>query len=346
MRKIVSVRNSLILLIPLAVIVSAAKYSSVFNTRLVTSGSTQRKVVELKSVLSVPNTGFVDIAMLRNGRIVAASIDDRESKYLYLSDNGGVSWRKVTLPIGGAQGISFVDEMHGWIVTYGAVLKSEDGGETWSQIGKPTKYPLSVVKFINLQVGYAAGGAERGCQIFRTSDGGKTWTKIYENFEGGTVFDLEALDQETVIGAINDAFLLRSEDSGTTWQKIEIGIRGASALAVGPGSIVWLVGRRASFCYSIDKGRTWEPVVLPNSSMNTDWISIAFSSAQRGVAVGKKGVIVVSDDGGKSWLETRADVADDLRRIQVNEESALITGSHAVYRLDLSHRLSEAKGSH
>lgn len=340
-----SVQRFMALSFVLFAILAVLNYRKLTSARLFTSANTQRDDAQLKRLISVPNTGFIDLAILRNGRILATSMDRGDSKYLYLSDDGGKRWRTVTLPVSGAEGLSFVDETHGWLVGHGVVLKTEDAGETWSQISKPTNYPLSEVKFINLRDGYAAGGAERGCQVFRTSDGGETWTKIYENLEDGTVFDIEVLDQKTVIAAINDSFLLRSEDSGTTWEKIGPGIRGASAVSLGPGDILWLVGRKGSFSYSVDKGRTWQSAMLPTGLMNTDWSAIAFSGAKKGIAVGRRSIIAITDDGGKTWLETKTDVTDDLGPVQINEDRALIIGWHAIYQLDLSYRISTTKGS-
>ena len=330
----IALQRSLIPALLILVIVAVVGYLASSRSRLFDSTKNQTDNLQLEQLLSPPNTGFIDLTILKNGRIIATSVDDRESKFLYLSDNGGRSWRTVTLPVGRVEGISFVDETHGWLVGYGVVLETEDGGDTWSQISKPTNYPLSHVKFINSEVGFAGGGAERGCQILSTLDGGKTWRRIYENLEDGTLFDLVALDRKTIIAAVNDSFLLRSADGGTTWQKIQLDTKGACSLSVVPGEGIWVVGSKGSFHYSTDGGQTWKrPVNLANSFFNVDWESISFIDGNRGMAIGKKNIILVTRDGGVSWKELEISVSDAMRKIRFDGTKAFIVGSHAIYKL-------------
>lgn len=156
------------------------------------------------------------------------------------------------------------------------------------------------------------------------------------------VFGLEVLDEQTVIAAVNDSFLLRSKDAGTTWQKIGLGAQGASALAIATENVVWVVGRKGCFYNSLDGGQNWQrSLILPTSVTNTDWNSIAFVDARRGAAVGQKGVIVITDDGGKSWVQYKTDVSDDLRSVELSRSAALITSSRAIYRLDLPTQASK-----
>jgi photosystem II stability/assembly factor-like uncharacterized protein len=57
--------------------------------------------------------------------------------------DGGRTWREaisylVANPNDGTVGpIYFVDELHGWVVTYTAIFRTVDGGETWEFVGAP-----------------------------------------------------------------------------------------------------------------------------------------------------------------------------------------------------------------
>jgi photosystem II stability/assembly factor-like uncharacterized protein len=230
------------------------------------------------------------------------------------------------------KGITFQDDRHGWIVGSGLVIRTEDGGQTWERLSRPTYYDLSEVDFVNPQFGYAAGGAERGCQIFHTANSGRNWRKVYENFEDGTVFDLVALNERTAIAAINGTFLLRTQDSGKTWQSVGLETPGASSVTSAAGA-VWVVGRKGSFYYSADLGRTWQrPANLLQSVSNQDWNSIDFDNTKRGIAVGNKGAVAVTYDGGITWNEIKTDIIDDLRKIRLNGETGLIIGVQNIYR--------------
>jgi photosystem II stability/assembly factor-like uncharacterized protein len=298
----------------------------------------ENKQVELKRVFSDQDTGFFDGAILPNGRVFVVGLHVSDSKILYLSEDEGKNWSRRTLPTTGyvMLGVSFVQN-HGWIVGDGGlVMHTEDSGNKWQMLGQPTSYKLSEVQFVNQQVGYAGGGAEIGCQIFRTQNGGKSWDKVYENLEGGNIFDIAVLNDQTVIAPINDSFLLRTTDGGKTWDEIQLSIEGASGITFTPDGTGWVVGKRGSFYYSADAGRTWQrPAILPNLVGASDWNSIGFADAKRGVAVGKKGAIVVTHDGGKNWREVETDIEDDLVKVRLNGRIALIVGSRAVYRLEL-----------
>ena len=78
--------------------------------------------------------------------------------------------------------IHFVNETHGWIVTYntptsttqenaGYIYQTTDGGATWTE-QFTTKAALFSVHFIDNQTGWVVGDRR---SVFATSDGGQTW---------------------------------------------------------------------------------------------------------------------------------------------------------------------------
>src|SRR5207244_2758299 len=104
-------------------------------------------------------------------------------------------------------------------ITYGAgVYKSTDGGAHWQSlgladtrhIGKIVVDPRNPDVVLVAALGHAYGpNAERG--VFRSADGGRTWTKVlYKNPDTGAI-DL-AVDPGDARG------LYRSDDRGATWQ--------------------------------------------------------------------------------------------------------------------------------
>lgn len=321
------------LVLGLIVAYGGAKYWRTTFKPSTSLAETQKEQTRLKPILSVVDTVFFDVAALKNGKIFATCFNHGESKELYVSNDGGKSWNIVMLPKGVMHRMTFLDDTNGWVVGSGYVLHTKDDGQTWEQISKPTNYDLSEITFVNSKVGYVGGGAERGCQIFRTSDGGKTWSKVYENFEEGIIFDLVALDEKTAIAAINDSFLLRTEDSGKTWQTIKLKTQGASGLTVTSEGNVWVVGRNGSFYYSTDSGRTLQrPSNLSQNIMAQNWDSIAFVDAKRGVAVGNNGAMMVTQDGGMTWKEIETGVTDNLGNVRLNGESAIVIGSQKLYK--------------
>ncbi len=112
--------------------------------------------------------------------------------------------------------VSFIDCRQGWIAgDHGAILHTEDGGETWLAQVSGTRERLNAVQFVSPQLGWAAG--DRGV-ILKTTDGGKEWmTQSSETRED--LRDLNFVDTDH--GWIGGSYgtLLNTSDGGMTWAK-------------------------------------------------------------------------------------------------------------------------------
>src|SRR5256886_13136132 len=129
--------------------------------------------------------------------------------------------------------------------TYGTgVYKSIDAGRTWKNVGLKDSRPIGAL-IVHPQnpdivlvaaLGHAFGpNQERG--IFRTSDGGKTWTKVLSKDEntGGIDVVFDPHNPNIVLASLWQARrqpwffssggpgsgLFRSEDNGVTWKHLE-----------------------------------------------------------------------------------------------------------------------------
>lgn len=111
------------------------------------------------------------------------------------------------------------------LVAYSNVLKiSENGVNNLREInGMATA--VAEVDFINSSVGYTAGGYSSS---MKTTNGGKTWTRIYDPAPYYAV-SVKTLSENAVIlhltsftasGSYSNSFLVRSIDGGATWRQI------------------------------------------------------------------------------------------------------------------------------
>jgi photosystem II stability/assembly factor-like uncharacterized protein len=129
--------------------------------------------------------------------------------------------------------------------TYGTgVFKSIDGGKTWQNVGLKDTHQIGALivdpRNENVALVAALGHAfgpnqERG--IFRTADGGKTWTKVLSKDEntGGIDVVFDPHNPNIVFASLWQARrqpwffssggpgsgLYRSEDNGVTWKRLE-----------------------------------------------------------------------------------------------------------------------------
>jgi len=93
---------------------------------------------------------------------------------------------------------------------------TQDGGTTWTA----TTYPGGSLVFLNDQVGWAQNG-----DIFQTTDGGASWTKIsLVSWQAEFDFVSEMLGW-AVARAGDETALVKSEDGGVYWQELKPVIR-------------------------------------------------------------------------------------------------------------------------
>jgi photosystem II stability/assembly factor-like uncharacterized protein len=175
----------------------------------------------------------------------------------------------------------------------------------------------------------AAGPGDRS-RIYRTSNGGRTWSIQFVSTDQRAFFDCIAFWDPRRGIAISDAvekdfILLRTEDGGTTWHRVTglpqavegEGLFAASGtcLLTGPGGLAWFgtgAAKTARVGRSSDYGKTWtiapaKPIVQNTTSSGIT--SIAFFNAQRGLAVGgdlnltteHTANVAISQDGGEQW---------------------------------------------
>src|SRR5215813_4098595 len=94
----------------------------------------------------------------------------------------------------------------------GTILRTDDGGITWTLQSSGTNNSLWAVSFVDANTGTAVGA--RGT-ILRTDDGGITWTP---QFSGTTenLTSVSFVDANTGI-AVGVRVILRTDDGGATW---------------------------------------------------------------------------------------------------------------------------------
>jgi photosystem II stability/assembly factor-like uncharacterized protein len=175
---------------------------------------------------------------------------------LYRSTDGARTWHE--LPAFDATIADLdVDPSHPdtvYLAAHQGLLRSTDGGSTWSRIG-PLQSP-SRLAVASPQVLYA----EDGGRIMRSGDAGSTWSPQSTWTESFDVFTVDTHDPNTVYVSTSDS-LYRSTDAAAHWTRIRSGDFGLHvyALAIDPRDSRRLyVGTGWAGVYrSTDAGATW-----------------------------------------------------------------------------------------
>ena len=229
---------------------------------------------------------------------------------LQRSNDLGRTWLRLKVDTGGwlLRHVDFVDDQTGWAAGDTILMRTEDGGETWTRRDLPGWLHHAEIDFVDRSVGYIAAcdGSRRdhaciGNKILKTVDGGRTWRTVYKDDSSYTVFQLKAIDRDTVFVLNGGDSVRRTIDGGATWQSTYRNRNAAQKMAVSPDSVIWLAGE-GSLLRSFDKGLTWQhPPELPPDFLSEKWHAIGFSSTGLGVVGGDGRCVGVTPDSGRSW---------------------------------------------
>jgi photosystem II stability/assembly factor-like uncharacterized protein len=259
------------------------------------------------------------IGPFRGGRVLAVTGISGNPNVFYFGGvaggvwktaNGGASWEPLfdKQPISSIGAIAVAESDPNIIyagtgeacirgnISYGdGVYKSVDGGKTWKNVGlKDTRHIGAIVvdpRDPNLvfvaALGHAYGtNTERG--VFRSADGGKTWTKVlYKDEKTGAI--------DIVFDPNNSHILFAALwEAHRTPYSLESG---------GPGSGLYK---------SSDDGLTWKRLEgngLPEGILGRIGVSVSGGDSERVYALieAKEGGLYVSNDGGEKWTRVNQD---------------------------------------
>jgi photosystem II stability/assembly factor-like uncharacterized protein len=225
---------------------------------------------------------------------------------LLRTTNGGKSWSVTDYPEDNLfmNCIFFLDSLNGWMGgSPHALVKSTDGGVTWSQADVDTStlafFPVLNIRFYNEQYGYASGGIfDIAGVTWHTSNGGEKWYAIDPSeAPADEVHGLHLFDSITVIGSGGDpdfgygVGMLFTENGGINWNYEELGIQGiAYDIDFRNTTEAWSpLGNRKKLMYSTDGGVNWEEKDTPESTAIYD---IQFTDSLHGFASGREGAVL------------------------------------------------------
>lgn len=260
--------------------------------------------VRLNSILFInDSTGFI-----AGGERFASSI------ILYTND-GGNTWAVDSFPDAGKElfGISQAPNGNLYSCGYdGKLLYSENGGQQWT-FKQLTYDPFKKVVFPSVGKGLVIGGISflAGYMVHINGQGDITqWDSL-----GYELNDIVMLNSHT--GFISGyGAMQRTDDGGNTWHYLDIKGDNFTSIAVYHDDI-WVCGYNGSILHSSDMGTTWERQRNGNDVSQASYhlSAILFKDAMNGWAVGEKGLVIYTDDGGKHWASYDSFTSEDLRCI-------------------------------
>jgi photosystem II stability/assembly factor-like uncharacterized protein/pimeloyl-ACP methyl ester carboxylesterase len=217
---------------------------------------------------------------------------------LYATTDGGKTWKPVDYKGPYVKGLCAIDIVREQFINHGKtdykvhiyavgrvgtpanMMVSHDGGLTWTSnsMDKDCKM-LFDIKMFDKNTGFACAATDEDIEqsnalVLKTSDGGKTWKKVYQSnrpFETTwkVSFPSEKVGYVTIQSYnpdpnVKQQRVAKTTDGGETWQEINL-VEDAGARQFGIGFIDELngfVGTMNSGYETKDGGSTWTPINL------------------------------------------------------------------------------------
>ena len=258
---------------------------------------------------------------------------------VFKTSNAGQSWVPLSnFADDGFLGIQFIDAKNGWILHYYGVLKTTDGGLHWQfdSIHTSKGSTLTQMAFRDKNHGIICGSAPE-C-VLHTSDGGQTWTEMpgmhsykseYHEEDHEEAIKLLYVNDNNIIAINSLNHMMRSTDKGQSWSEVpfhykEIGVVDMQFTNLKEGIFYSFYNRE--FFATKDGGHHWTPLKEPQHHHLND----IFISEKTGYAVGDRGTILKSTNGGKAWQPLPSSISSNLQRVYfLNPENGWVLGDNS-----------------
>ena len=306
--------------------------------------------LRLKSKYSHGDSEFWSVAVTPNGKIWSVQGWNEQNDKLHFSTDFGRTWQSVGLPVDsrGVNGdIYFLDETRGWFVNDRLLLRTTNGGQSWTRIELPDNSEvtkLQSIRFFNSKTGIIGGSSSRmgegfepvsGVEVLCTNNGGYTWKVCYSDDKHQSVFGLLVVAEASVVLLLDGKFLIASDDM-KAWKSIAI--KGSPNAAAIYGDEIWLVGKGGLFTSRKANREHW----VKNSSLSKEsarfanWNDIAFNDRGVGIAVADEGVVAYSLDRGVSWHVLENGISEDLFEVELSNSIAVVSGEKNLYTFEIN----------
>jgi photosystem II stability/assembly factor-like uncharacterized protein len=241
------------------------------------------------------------------------------------STDAGATWASQNSgTLADLDGPTFPDALHGWVCGSSAptgassLLATSDGGATWGDV-TPSGLGSSLANasLVDAQHGWLG---TVGGYVYRTSDGGTTWTRkrLVVTHDQVTVDFVNALDG----WALSPTILWRTTNGGTSWAIVQRFSQASKEKVDFVDSSHGFVLRQGSGLQSLllatsDGGRRWRllhrfgGIALDLCATSRSSVALVYNLANPNVSTLFFGpsVVVSSSDGGLRWTTRRIGLA-------------------------------------
>jgi len=190
--------------------------------------------------------------------------------------------------------VSFSDENNGYAIENYNILKSTDGGNSWTKTYS-SNYLMKVLA-INENIAVLLTGYD---EIVITTNGGSDWTTIDTDAEED-LNDLYFTDPNNGIIVGDMGVIIKTTNAGLDWSPITSGTAEyLYSVCFTDANNGWTVGNNGTILRTTDGGSTWNP---QNSGTTESLYDVYFVNSDIGYATYRYDEsILVTTNGGAEW---------------------------------------------
>jgi photosystem II stability/assembly factor-like uncharacterized protein len=295
---------------------SNANYSLHFvdaMTGYVPSGGEVYKTTDGGTVWTLAGSGFETLRgiTVQSGNIIIVGSYGSIIK----STDQGANWGTInsTVTTDLIREIHFVNSDTGYAVsgstvtadTLGYILKTIDGGATWTQMPYNFGYQLFSLAMPTPTTWYAGSGHNK---IYKTTDAGETWVVQTQPITGTThdFYEIGYADENTLYASGLAGKIIKTTNGGAVWTEVVNPFGTTSAiydLHVFDALTVIGVGISAKAYKTTDGGTTWNPLTtgVPGNYFSVEFLNNNFGVIV-GYASGSAPQVTITTNGGTTWV--------------------------------------------
>lgn len=192
------------------------------------------------------------------------------------------------------ESVYFINQDIGFAAGWYIILKTNDGGITWTQKFNSSSVIFQFLKFFSSTEGLAV--ANNG--IFKTTDGGEYWSQYSSNMPvngaSASYFISPKLGWCT-----SGRSIYKTTDGGLTWASQVTSSNYLYSIFMLDENEGWGGGNYGAFYRTTDGGANWIYDALPNSLL---YNKVYFINSNLGWLISSDGYLYQSNDGGNNWI--------------------------------------------
>ena len=270
------------------------------------------------------------------------------------SNDHGQTWTTAMTPADcSLQSVCFLTNRLGWIAGYrvipgtsqfSAVLfQTRDGGESWTDlsaspqitgadtIATSTLTGILHVRFFGLDEAMAVAMPVQqrgGAGIFRSDDGGQTWTALSSDQPGSSwnTGGFLSMAEGVVVGQ-HQSYAAVVSDQAVVINPAQPTLRQMRGVSLNPDGTGWIVGDNATIFTTQNSGVTWEPPAtdLPKSTSEIADLNTVAHNGETILLAGNPGACVFrSTTNGQQWDAVQIPATGQIKKLRIVSDGVVL----------------------